>query len=253
MFSDKSFDHHPTLVSVISSALYPSLFTSKMAALVVRSLLRKNILKLNYSSLFCRNTRVLKRRSVYPSCSIISKRLYASESHGDGQQKVQVGTIFTQGPFGWLSKKINLFLLKAYFDPEFDENEFLRGARQALVVTSEIIAEKRFDDLSKICPQELIDVIKKTANSQDLGPAIKPEEILVAKVKTIELGYREDKTKQIEIVVIFACVPKDLEQDSQVVGNVKIIYARSRSIIEYRFRKLCVPGQDSWYIIGIDL
>jgi len=183
---------------------------------------------------------------------MVSKRHFASEGQGEGQHKVQVNTMITQGPLGWLSKKIHLFLLKAYFDQEFDEDEFLRGAKQALVVTSEIIADKRFDDLSKICPQELIDVIKETAQTQDLGPAVKPDEIIVAKIKTIQLGYREDKTKQIEIVVIFACVPKQLEQNTQVVGNVKIVYARNRSIIEYRFRRLCIPDQDSWYITGID-
>lgn len=227
-----------------------------MAAHVARRLLRSNISKLNLRSSFCKSSTEFKRKSIYPSSSIISKRLYASESSGDSEdnrRKVQVGTVITQGPLGWLAKKVQSFLLKTYFDQDFDEEEFLRGAKQALVVTSEIIAEKRFDDLSKICPQDLINLIKETSKAQDFGPAVKSEDILMTKIKTIHLGYRDDKTKEVEIDVVFACVPQDVEQDSQVVGNVKIVYARSRSVIEYRFRKLCVPDQDSWYIVGIDI
>ena len=148
-----------------------------------------------------------------------------------------------------------MFLLKAYFDPEFDEEEFLRGAKQALLVTSKIIAEGRFEDMSKLCPPKFIDLVKDAVKTQELGPAIRAVDILMTKIKKIQLGYTEEQDKQVEIDVTFVCHPKakDLDNEAQVVGNVKIVHIRNPRIVEYRFRKFCVPDEDSWLVVGINL
>jgi hypothetical protein len=147
-----------------------------------------------------------------------------------------------------------MFLLQSFFDPEFNEDEFIRGAKQALVVTSEIIAERRFEDMSKICPHKFVDLIKEALKTKDSGPAIRAVDILMAKIKKIQLGFTEEQTKQVEIDVTFVCQPiKDNEQASQVVGNVKIVHIRHPRIVEYRFRKFCIPNQDNWLVVGIDL
>lgn len=234
-----------------------------MAACIGRILLRKNNMsKLSFINYYVRNsTALLFKKLYYPSSCIISSRCYSSENPRNDQENEDgkdnktgtFGTVITQGPLGWLSKKIHMVLLKAYFDPEFDEKEFIRGAKQALVVTSEIIAEKRFEDMDKICPSKLIDVIKDAMKTQDLGPAVKAVDIMMANIKQIQLGYTEEQKKQVEIVVTFACHPKDLGPVQQEIGNIKIIYVRQPRIIEYCFRKLCVPDKDSWLVVGINL
>ena len=41
-----------------------------------------------------------------------------------------VNLVFSRGPLRWLSNKMKLFLVRSYFDSDFDEEKFLEGAKQ---------------------------------------------------------------------------------------------------------------------------
>ncbi|XP_031557724.1 uncharacterized protein LOC116294297 [Actinia tenebrosa] len=198
-----------------------------MAARFVQVLLRKNtVINFYFSRQLTNKTRVFQLKATLPYLSVFKRREFSSnspeneqnsgrnekenlENEDKGQIKGTVGTVITQGPFGWLSKKLHMVLLKAFFDPGFNEEEFLRGAKQALIVTSEILAERRFQDMSKICPPKFVDLIQEALKSKDPGPAIRAVDIIMAKIKKIQLGFTEEQKKQVEIDVTFVCHPKD--------------------------------------------
>lgn len=243
-----------------------------MAARLVQIILRKNtVINFYFLRQLTNKTRAFQLKTTLPCLSVLKRREFSTnspkneqdsgqpeeEENLDNENKEQikgtVGTVITQGPFGWLSKKLHMVLLKAFFDPEFNEEEFLSGAKQALIVTSEIIADRRFQDMSKICPPKFIDLIKEALKSKDPGKAIRAVDIIMAKIKNIQLGFTEEQKKQVEIDVTFVCHPEVQDQAAQVVGNVKIVHIRHPRIIQYRFRKFCVPNEDDWLVVGIDL
>ena len=59
----------------------------------------------------------------------LQTRLMSSEN----EDKVKVKRIYARSPFRWIDIKVKMFLMRSFFDKEFDEAEFLKGARQVRV------------------------------------------------------------------------------------------------------------------------
>ena len=76
---------------------------------------------------------------------------------GQNEEDPEVKTanlVITQGPIGWLLKTVNLWLLQKFIDHEFEEREFLRGAKQALCVISELINRRSWEEMEGIMSEK---------------------------------------------------------------------------------------------------
>ena len=51
----------------------------------------------------------------------------------ENEEEVKVKRIYARSPFRWIDIKVKMFLMRSFFDQEFDEAEFLKGARQVRV------------------------------------------------------------------------------------------------------------------------
>jgi hypothetical protein len=51
----------------------------------------------------------------------------------DKPQQRTVSVVVTRGPLQWIANKIKLFLVNSYFDADFEEETFLKGAKQVTV------------------------------------------------------------------------------------------------------------------------
>lgn len=158
-------------------------------------------------------------------------------------QKAAMSTALTitQGPLGWLSSKVNLWLFKTFYDSEFQENEFLQGAKQAFCVVSDLLNEKRFDELEGILSDELASSLRNGRDTEKQGTAFKMQDILTTNIRTVQFGYVENErgsSKVIDIQVAYICCsPNNADNRfERQFGNVKII-TPIPNVIFFTFRK----------------
>ena len=97
-----------------------------------------------YSEATGRSTSLRRRASLYlPSvwkeaqlsrihyyAKIHSTRQFSTNSNNDSDETVKVKRIYMRSPLKWFDIKVKMFLLRSYFDQEFEESEFLQGAKQ---------------------------------------------------------------------------------------------------------------------------
>lgn len=161
----------------------------------------------------------------------------------------------TQGPFGWIVKNVNLWLLKTFYDREFEEKEFLRGAKQALCVVSDLLNKGSLGELDGILTDELTSSIRNGSDTENLGPVVTMKQIISANIQKVQLGYVErerslDKVIDIKVAYMFTS-KKDNAGDlfERQFGNIKIIAAPIPRMVYYTFRKLILPDSASnWQV-----
>ena len=162
-----------------------------------------------------------------------------------------------QGPFGWLSKTIKIWLLKRFFDPEFEETEFLRGAKQAVVVITGIFSTKQVDqlnELASLASERFINEMKNRVMGAHTFRAVETGHILSANIRKVQLGYdQEERGKVIEIdVTFFVCKPEGLPK--MTLGNMKVIHLPPPDIITCRFRRIVFTESiGDWQMTAFDL
>ncbi|XP_068673105.1 m-AAA protease-interacting protein 1, mitochondrial-like [Montipora capricornis] len=203
-------------------------------------------------------TRTIFRPSNFsPSLSCLNTRTFCSDKgRNDNQSEIKAASVtITQGPFGWLSKTVNLWFLKSFIDREFDEREFLRGAKQALCVVSEQLAKGNSDEMEGVLSENLLSDFRNKIHSQRVGPVVRKEEVLSANIQKVQLGLVENgRGKVVLIQVAFLC--KATENENQLferqMGNVKIIGIPVPKITYYTFRKFIFPDSVSdWQVDAI--
>ena len=206
-------------------------------------------------------------RASLPAISALSLR-YCGKTRtfcSDGRQnddpdQVKVKNIsnfiVTQGPFGWLSKTVNLWFLKTFIDREFEEREFLKGAKQALCVVSEQLAKGNWEEIEGSLSEKLTSSIKNNMDTQKLGPAVRMEQIMSAHIQKVTFGFVENgRGKVVYIQVAYACKSPDENQlFERQLGNVKIVGIPVPKITYYTFRKILFPDSVSdWQVEAIAL
>uniref|UniRef100_A0A1B6E6G3 Tim44-like domain-containing protein n=1 Tax=Clastoptera arizonana TaxID=38151 RepID=A0A1B6E6G3_9HEMI len=118
------------------------IFNFNFSMLRILSFSRKIPLKFGTNKLFkpefrlWNNIEHFKSRRIYTS--------YKAYMNQTAQNNIPP-LYYYENPISWLRKKIQFSILKHKWDPEFSEEEFKRGAKQALVATSEALHEKDFE------------------------------------------------------------------------------------------------------------
>ena len=158
----------------------------------------------------------------------------------------------TQGPFGWIAKNANLWVFKAFYDREFEEKEFLRGAKQALCVVSDLLDKRSYSELEGILSDELTSSIRNGADAEILGPVVTMKQILSATIQKVQLGFVDNEISldnavvDIKVAFMFAS-NKDSGGDvfKRQFGNIKIITAPIPRMVYYTFRRFILPDSAS--------
>lgn len=158
----------------------------------------------------------------------------------------------TQGPFGWIAKNANLWAFKTFYDREFEEKEFLRGAKQALCVVSDLLNKRSFGELEGILSDELTSSIRNGKDTENLGPVVTMKQIISANIQKVQLGFVDNEISyekavvDIKVAYMFAS-NKDNGDDvfKRQFGNIKIITAPIPRMVYYTFRRFVLPDSAS--------
>ena len=70
------------------------------------------------------------RTGYYGGVKTQNGRFMSTNSNEGEDKQVRIKRIYLRSPFKWFDIKVKLFLLRSFFDQEFEESEFLEGARQ---------------------------------------------------------------------------------------------------------------------------
>lgn len=162
----------------------------------------------------------------------------------------------TQGPFGWITKNANLWIFKTFYDREFEEKEFLRGAKQALCVVSDLLNKGSFGELEGVLSEELTSSIRNGTNTENLGPVVTMKQIISANIQKVELGFVDNEISpskavvDIKVAYMFASnKDKGDKVFMRQFGNIKIISAPIPRMVYYTFRKLVFPDSaNNWQV-----
>ena len=158
----------------------------------------------------------------------------------------------TQGPFGWIAKNANLWVFKTFYDREFEEKEFLQGAKQALCVVSDLLSKRSFGELEGILSDELTSSIRNGEDTENLGQVVTMKQIISANIQKVQLGFVDNEISldkavvDIKVAYMFASL-KDNGDDmfKRKFGNIQIIAAPIPRMVYYTFRRFILPDSAS--------
>ncbi|KAM3608378.1 uncharacterized protein V6R79_024045 [Siganus canaliculatus] len=125
----------------------------------------------------------LKARLLPPSAAAVAAavRPYSSDrgGHKPNQKVVVVGI---PNPFIWFRTKIYYFLIRAYFDKDFNIEEFTEGAKQAFSHVSRLLSQCQFEALEGLVAK---DVSMEAQKVQTCVAQSVPMFFTAASVKTV--------------------------------------------------------------------
>ena len=201
----------------------------------------------------------LLRRPLF-LCSGCMTRTFCSDRGRDSPdddevlyyRKMKLSVSITQGPFGWIAKNANLWVFNTFCDREFEEKEFLRGAKQALCVVSDLLNKRNYSELEGILSDELTSSIRNGADTEILGPVVTMKQIMSATIQKVQLGFVDNEISLdnavVDIKVAYMLASnKDSGGDvfKRQFGNIKIITAPIPRMVYYTFRRCLLPDSAS--------
>lgn len=195
----------------------------------------------------------LVRRPLF-FCSGCMARSFCSERGRDSPDEDEVfrKMSITQGPFGWIAKNVNLWVFKTFYDLEFEEKEFLRGAKQALCVVSDLLNKRSFGELEGILSDELTNSIRNGTHTENLGPVVTMKQIISATIQKVQLGFVDNEISldkavvDIKVAYMFASNKGNGDDVfKRQFGNIKIIAAPIPRMVYYTFRRFILPDSAS--------
>lgn len=218
------------------------------------------------SSLILRPPSAYSLRITRTMCSKRGKG-FSGDEDGNGDRdevhtKVKpVVVSLNQGPFGWIANNLKLFLLKSIVDTEFDEKEFLRGAKQALCVVSQLLNKEQYSQLQEIVSNELLESLMSMKDDKPIKEVVSLKEILSANIQKVKFRFEADETTlssgeghfEVNITVAFVCTRGNGKGAFQrQLGNVKIIDLDIPKIVYLTFRKRhMLSNATGWQVISI--
>ncbi|XP_023227478.1 m-AAA protease-interacting protein 1, mitochondrial-like [Centruroides sculpturatus] len=155
----------------------------------------------------------------------------------------------------WILTKL---IIQPYFEPEFDQPSFLKGAKQALVHVSNLLAKGDIDALKGLITSEALSEIQRSYTIMNLKQRqdlqIKLEEIFFSFIYQIGIIMEDDSKKRyVEITVVCHCIHgiEDYQDDvtlsgikSNLTQNIEKV-----TVCNYRFIREFTKGvEDSWII-----
>jgi len=162
-------------------------------------------------------------------------------------------------------------IIRPYFDPGFDLNDFKAGARAAVQTVSKLLSQGDFDALEDLMEKTCFDDIKRrlsfTSAEQRSALKVCEDNIHTDFVYEVGIMFQEDQyetaDRYVEITYVAHVVQAGMDKVMEQMDNVRSIkesmdvYSRSTPmVINYRFLRKYVRGQDpdtfDWTISGVN-
>ncbi|XP_042863356.1 m-AAA protease-interacting protein 1, mitochondrial-like isoform X1 [Penaeus japonicus] len=155
---------------------------------------------------------------------------YQSSDRDPPPSKMKV--MYIPNPFKWLNNRMDIANLKRDFDPNFNEEDFKVGAKQAVCTVTELVHKREWGDLKGLITQKMIDKLRKTKWTADQihNLVLSPDNVQVVQFNDIKLQsivadsehgtserpcYR--KYCDIDVIVIGTCIPYNQEKHSIIL------------------------------------
>ncbi|XP_075886661.1 m-AAA protease-interacting protein 1, mitochondrial [Nelusetta ayraudi] len=141
-----------------------------------------------------------------PAAVAGTARRFSSERDGNKpNQKVVVVGI--PNPFRWFRTRIYYFLIRAYFDKDFNIEEFTEGAKQAFSHVSRLLSQCQFDALEGLVAKDLIgklqDKCGSLPSSHKKALSADSDEIMHTTPADVGIYYDDDGRKFVSILMRF--------------------------------------------------
>ncbi|KAM4698589.1 m-AAA protease-interacting protein 1, mitochondrial [Rhinophrynus dorsalis] len=191
---------------------------------------------------------------------------YSSRGYSSNPVNRRVVVVGVPNPFIWFRSKIYFFLIRAYFDRDFNVEEFTEGAKQAFILVSRLLSQSKFDALENLVCGELIQDIKEKCSSLSDNHrnalAANSDEIMYTTPGDVGIYYDDNGRKFVSILMRFwylTCA--DLQEDSLegtkvfqvVLGDENSKDAKRLLTANYEFRREFTQGvKPDWIITRIE-
>ncbi|XP_063070402.1 m-AAA protease-interacting protein 1, mitochondrial [Engraulis encrasicolus] len=204
------------------------------------------------------------RRTV-PLASVISTvRNYSSEGGGQKQNKVVVVGI--PNPFMWFRTRIYYFLIRTYFDKEFNIEDFTDGAKQAFTHVSNLLSRCQFEALEGLVAKDLVAKLQEKCEhlpaSHKRALFADPDEIMYTTAGDVGIYYDDNGRKFVSILMRFwyltsARLPDETIEGARIfqvsIGEEGVTETKRLLTANYEFQREFTQGvAPDWTITRIE-
>ncbi|TMS06486.1 m-AAA protease-interacting protein 1, mitochondrial [Larimichthys crocea] len=149
-------------------------------------------------------------------------RPYSSDRGGLNQnQKVVVVGI--PNPFMWFRTRIYYFLIRSYFDKEFNIEEFTEGAKQAFSHVSRLLSQCQFEALEGLVAKDLIAKLEEKCSlmpsSHKKALSAESDEIMYTIPGDVGIYYDDNGRKFVSILMRFWYLTSARLPDNDMEGT----------------------------------
>ncbi|XP_052004171.1 m-AAA protease-interacting protein 1, mitochondrial-like [Xyrauchen texanus] len=206
-------------------------------------------------------------RRLAPVASVVCDvRSYSSErgKHKKNQKVVVVGI---PNPFIWFRTRIYFFLIRSYFDKEFNIEEFTEGAKQAFSHVSGLLSQCQFEALGGLVAKDLIGKLEdKCAHlplSHQRALSAESDAIMFTTTGDVGIYYDDSGRKFVSILMRFwymtsARLPDDTVEGARIFqvafgGNGDRPETKRLLTANYEFQREFTQGvTPDWIITRIE-
>ncbi|XP_051937906.1 m-AAA protease-interacting protein 1, mitochondrial [Hippocampus zosterae] len=136
----------------------------------------------------------------------VALRAYSSDSREPkSHQKVLVVGI--PNPFIWIRTRVYYFLIRAYFDSEFNIEEFTEGAKQAFCHVSKLLSQCQFAALEGLVANDLIGKLEEKCGllppSHKTALSAQPDDLMYTTPGDVGIYYDDKGRRFVSILMRF--------------------------------------------------
>ncbi|KAM8856619.1 m-AAA protease-interacting protein 1, mitochondrial [Spinachia spinachia] len=162
--------------------------------------------------------------SASPVAAVEAVRRYSSDRGGQ-KPNPKVLVLGIPNPFTWLRTRIYYFLIRAYFDNDFNIEEFADGAKQAFTHVSGLLSQCHFEALEGLVAKDLIMKLKEKCNalpsSHKKALSADADDIMYTTPEDVGIYYDDDGRKFVSILMRFwyltnTRLPEDTLEETRV-------------------------------------
>ncbi|KAJ8410601.1 hypothetical protein AAFF_G00195050 [Aldrovandia affinis] len=165
-------------------------------------------------------------RNLTPVASVLSAvRVFSSQEDGQANKQKQnkVVVFGIPNPFIWFRTRIYYFLIQAYFDKEFNIDDFTDGAKQAFSHVSGLISQCQFEALEGLVAKDLIGKLEEKCAHLPAGHrealSAEPEEIMYTTPGDVGIYYDDNGRKFVSILMRFWYLTRTNLPDESLDGT----------------------------------
>uniref|UniRef100_H3BF98 Matrix AAA peptidase interacting protein 1 n=2 Tax=Latimeria chalumnae TaxID=7897 RepID=H3BF98_LATCH len=181
-------------------------------------------------------------------------------------QKQKVVVVGIPNPFIWFRTRVYYFLIRAYFDQEFNIEEFTAGAKQAFAHVSNLLSQCNFDALEGLVTKEALERLKGKclllSDNHKKALAANPDEIMYTTPGDVGIYYDDNGRKFVSILMRYwylttAALPDETPEGVKmfqiVFGDESRKETKHLITANYEFRREFTQGViPNWTITRIE-